>query len=163
MNRDGHPYLGNTEHLRNLQIAETFKKSECKNLRRPWLQLRQSPRQRMPQLARIFVWGFGRQIGQFDRPARLPRPDHIQGRVDGRPAQVTLFIFQNARPGPAAEQAQKHGLRNVLGIRGVARNPVRRAEDEAVIGLKYPVEFGRDCDCRCLCQCAQGTPPIALL
>jgi hypothetical protein len=63
----------------------------------------------------------------------------------------------------ATIQAQKHRLRHILGIRGIARNPVRRTENQAVIRPKYPIEFVRDCDNPFLCQCAlQGTPPVAL-
>ncbi len=93
----------------------------------------------------------------------LPRPNHIQGRVDRCPAQVTFLILENTRARLAAKQAQKHDLRHVLGIRGVARNPVRRAKDQAVIRPKHPIEFVRNCDCSFLCQCAlQGTPPVVL-
>ncbi len=106
---------------------------------------------------------FGWQIDKFHSAIRLSRSNHVQSRVDRRPAQVALFILQNIRPGPSAEQAQKHGLRHVLGIRRVPRDPVRRAEHQAVICLKNSVEFGRDRDCPFLCQCAlQGTPPVAL-
>ena len=100
----------------------------------------------------------GRQIDKSHRASRLSRSNHIQSRVDRRPPQVALFILQNIRAGPPTEQAQKHGLRHVLGVRRVPRDPVRCAEHRAVIRLKNSIEFGRDRDCPFLCQCAlQGT------
>ena len=108
------------------------------------------------------MYRFRRQVCEFHRAIGLSRSKHIQGRVDRRPPQVTLLVLQHFSMLAPAEHAQKHGLRNIFGIRGVARDPVRRAEDQAVISLKYPIEFARDCDGPFLCQCGlQGTPPVA--
>jgi len=40
-------------------------------------------------------------------------------------------------------QAQKDGLHHVLGVRRVAGDPVGRAEDQAVVLLEEPLDFGR--------------------
>ena len=80
--------------------------------------------------------------------------------AENDPARAIRELDQAPVP-TSPEQAQKYCLRHVLGVRGVAGDPVRRAKHQAVTRPKHPLEFARDYDCRFLCQCAsQGTPPV---
>jgi hypothetical protein len=72
------------------------------------------------------------------------------------------LLFQLVRKVWATQQAHKDRLQHVLSIRGVAGDPVRGAEDQAMVRAKNPFEFLRNRDCRFLYQYAlQVTPPLA--
>ncbi len=171
MDNDCHQYLGNAQHLRNLRIAESFQEAQREDLRRPRLKLSQRPAQRLPQLwhtiACLALRHLIGQIGEFDGWIGLSPSHHIQRCVDSRPPQVTFLILDDVfyRIGarsPAGEP-QKNCLQHVLRIRGVARNPVGRAEHQTVVSPKSSFEFVRDRDLRLLRQYAlQGTPPVTL-
>jgi len=168
VDNDSHQYLGNAQHSSNLGIAETFQKSQRKNFRRTRLELSQGSRQRLPQLARVVVARFSGEVREFHRSVGLPRPYHVEGRIDRCPAQVTFLIlecrlFEHIPARLPSEQSHKHDLGYVLGVCGVPRDPVRRAENQAVVRPKHSIEFARNCDCPFLDQCAlQRTPPVAV-
>ena len=93
-----------------------------------------------------------RQFRKLHAAIGLSRSHHVQRGVDCRPAQVTLLILHRIGVGCPAEQTQEHRLQHVLGIRRVAGDPVRCAEDQTVVGPKGPIEFVRNRDRRFLCQ-----------
>ena len=105
--------------------------------------------------------GIGREVCQFYRAIRLARSHYVEGCINRGAAEVTLFILHRIGLYPTAEQAQEHRLQHVLGIRGVAGNPVRRAEDQAVMRSETSFEFVRNRDRCVLFQYArQITPPV---
>ena len=86
-----------------------------------------------PQAGRLF-WKRNGLVG-------LPRADHIQSGVDGRPAQIALDVFERIRIPAPAKQAQENGLQHIFRVSGVAGNPVRRPEHKAVMDPKGSLEF----------------------
>ena len=107
--------------------------------------------------------GISREVCQFHRTIRLSRSHYVKGCINGGAAEVTLFVLHRIGLRPTTEQTQKHRLQHILGIRGVAGNPVRRAEDQTVMRSKTSFEFVRNRDRRVLFQYArQVTPPVLL-
>ena len=134
--------LRNSEHARDLLIASVLEESEGEDLRLSGLKTSQ----RLTQLALQFP-GLGqrsRKILQGNSSGILPGQYDIERGVHGGAAQIAVVALHGAgRPVPP-KHAKEHGLQHVFGIRRIAGDPVRSAEDHAVMGFEQVFEFVRN-------------------
>ena len=67
----------------------------------------------------------------------MPRSNHIECRIYRGAAQITFGVFDVRI---SANHPQKNGLKHILGIGRIARNPVRGAEHHAVMRFIHLIE-----------------------
>lgn len=156
--------LRNAQCLRYLPIAEPFEEAQREHFRLHGFQPRDGSTQRSPEPGNIHVHGGGRHqsrrfFRQRNRLAALPRPDHIQRRVDRRAPQITVRILKPLGVSAPPQHPQKHRLQHVFRVPRISGNPVGRAEDQAVVGPENLLEFIWNRDCRFLLYAEQVTPP----
>jgi len=161
MNNHGHQHLRDAKHARDFVIVEAFEKAQSKNLGGSRLQLTHGAGKGAAKISGVAVRSAPRQVDEFYGAVGLPRANHIQSRIDGRAAQVAFFVVERYRVIGPAKEAQKHGLRYVLGVCRVARDAVGCAEDQTVVCPERALEFVRYGDCPFLNNqyAWQGTPP----
>ena len=93
----------------------------------------------------------------------LSRPDHIDGSIDGCPAQVAFLILEHGGLGIPPKHAEKHRLQHVLGVGSIAGDSIGRTENQAVVGSKNSLDFFRNRDYGFLSQrTLQVTPPAVI-